>query len=281
LLGSLVLTGRPSLDEAGRRLFERAGVVAALLLLLRRSVAKAEDEVRGELLTDLLTAPTRNPAALLARGRRLGIDLAAPHAVLIAHIDGGSRRRLAMACGRFATLVGLHAEQVVLLVADGEPAELASRLAASLSSAVEAPVTVGASGPAAGPAALATAFDEARRCVRALLALGRVGEGAALGDLGFVGQLIGDRTDLGGYVHATLGPVLDYDERRGTDLVATLRAYFECGTNLTRAKDVLHVHVNTVVQRLDRIATLLGADWQSPGRALEIQIALRLHQLHG
>src|SRR5262245_1153596 len=55
LLGSLVLTGRPSLDEADRRLYERASVVAALLLLLRRSVAKAEDEVRGELLTDLLT----------------------------------------------------------------------------------------------------------------------------------------------------------------------------------------------------------------------------------
>jgi PucR C-terminal helix-turn-helix domain/GAF domain/GGDEF-like domain len=279
LLGSLVLTGRPSLDEADRRLFERAGVVAALLLLLRRSVAKAEDEVRGELLTDLLTAPTRNPAALLTRGRRLGIDLAAPHAVLIAHVDGVPRRRLAMACGRHATLVGLHAEQVVLLVADGDPVELAPRLASVLSAAVEAPVTVGASGPAAGPEALAIAFDEARRCVRSLLALGRVGSGAALSELGFVGQLIGDRTDLAGYVRATLGPVLEYDERRGTDLVATLRAYFECGTNLTRAKDVLHVHVNTVVQRLDRIASLLGEDWQTPARALEIQIALRLHQL--
>ena len=278
VLGSLVLTDRASLDEAGRRLFERAGVVAALLLLLRRSVAQAEDEVRGELLTDLLTAPTRNPAALLARGRRLGIDLAAPHAVLIAHVDGVSRRRLAMACARHATLVGLHAEQVVLL-ADADPAELAPKLASVLTTAVEAPVTVGASGPAAGPSAVAKAFDEARRCVRSLLALGRAGHGGALSELGFVGQLIGDRTDLAGYVRATLGPVLDYDERRGTDLVATLRAYFECGTNLTRAKEVLHVHVNTVVQRLDRIASLLGADWQTPERTLEIQIALRLHQL--
>jgi hypothetical protein len=279
LLGSLVLTGRVSLDEADRRLFERAGVVAALLLLLRRSVAKAEDEVRGELLTDLLTAPTRNPTALLARGRRLGIDLAAPHAVLIAHVDGVPRRRLAMACGRYATLVGLHAEQVVLLVADGDPAALATRLAPVLSTTVEGRVTVGASGPAAGPAALAAAFDEARRCVRSLLALGRAGHGATLADLGFVGQLIGDTTDLAGYVRATLGPVLDYDERRGTDLLATLLAYFECGTNLTRAKEVLHVHVNTVVQRLDRIGSLLGADWQTPERSLEIQIALRLHRL--
>lgn len=277
LLGSLVLTGRPSLTDADRRLFERAGVVAALLLLLRRSVAKAEDEVRGELLTDLLTAPSRNQAALLARGRRLGIDLAAPHTVLIAHCDGVPRRRLAMACGRYATLVGLHAEQVVLLVADGLPA---AKLADELGSTVDAPVTVGSAGPASGPVALAAAAAEAARCVRTLLALGRAGQGAALAELGFVGQLIGDRTDLDGYVRATLGPVLDYDERRGTDLVRTLEAYFECGTNLTRAKDQLHVHVNTVVQRLDRIASLLGEDWQQPDRALEIQIALRLHRLH-
>jgi hypothetical protein len=37
--------------------------------------------------------------------------------------------------------------------------------------------------------------------------------------------------------------------------------------------------VNTVAQRLERIGRLLGEDWQSPARALEIQLALRLHIL--
>jgi GAF domain/PucR C-terminal helix-turn-helix domain/GGDEF-like domain len=277
LLGCLVLTDRPELADADRRLFERAGVVAALLLLLRRSVAAAEDEVRGELLADLLTAPDRNPAALLARGRRLGIDLAAPHAVLIASCDQVSRRRLAMVCARHATLVGLHADQVVALV-DGAPTD-AARLAATLSAALDAPVTVGASGPASGPVALAAAAAEAGRCVRTLLALGRAGSGAALSDLGFLGQLIGDRTDLDGYVRSVIGQVLDYDARRGTDLVGTLRAYFDCGANLTKAKERLHVHVNTVVQRLERISALLGEDWALPERALEVQVALRLHRL--
>jgi DNA-binding PucR family transcriptional regulator len=36
------------------------------------------------------------------------------------------------------------------------------------------------------------------------------------------------------------------------------------------------VHANTVAQRLDRIGVLLGADWASPERALELQLALRL-----
>ncbi|ADJ47693.1 GAF domain-containing protein [Amycolatopsis mediterranei S699] len=278
LLGSLVLAGRPGLGDPDRRLFERAGVVTALLLMLRRSVVRAEDEVRGELLTDLLTAPGRNPRALLARGRRLGIDLSAPHAVLVAHADGGSRRRVASAAARYATLVGVHAEEVVLL-ATGDPDELARRVAADLGSATGRPVTVGAAGPASGPAAIAEAHAEAARCVRALLALGRTGEGAAMAGLGFLGQLLGDRADLDVFVRRTLGPVLDYDERRGTELVATLRAYFANGAQLARTKDVLHVHVNTVVQRLERVASLLGEDWQAPDRALEIQLALRLHRL--
>jgi PucR C-terminal helix-turn-helix domain/GGDEF-like domain/GAF domain len=272
LLGSLVLTGRPQLPDADRLLFERAGLVTALLLLMRRSVAHVEEQVRGELLTDLLTAPDRSPATLIARGRRLGVDLKSPHTVLIAHADGVSRGRLAAAAAGHAALVGVHAEQVVMLAVDGDP----DKLAQTLTNAVGCPVTVGAAGPATGPAELATAHAEAGRCLRALRALGLAGKGASLSGLGFVGVLLGDRADVDGFLRSTLGPVLDYDSKRGTELVRTMRTYFECGSSLTRAKDVLHVHVNTVVQRLDRIASLLGADWQSPERALELQLALRV-----
>ncbi|MYT30114.1 GAF domain-containing protein [Streptomyces sp. SID8354] len=65
LLGSLVLLDHPDLDDPDRRLFERAGVVTALLLLLRRTVAETENRIRGELLTDLLTAADRDPAGLV------------------------------------------------------------------------------------------------------------------------------------------------------------------------------------------------------------------------
>ncbi|WP_026425860.1 helix-turn-helix domain-containing protein [Actinokineospora inagensis] len=278
VLGSLMLTGQPELADADRRLFERAGVVTALLLMLRRSVVQAEDEVRGELLSDLLTAPGRNPAALLARGQRLGVDLAAPYAVLVIAANQVSRRRLLAAASQFAVLIGVHAEQVVLLTRTNDPSALAARIAMSLSSTVDSPVTVGAAGPATGMDALVAAHAEAVLCVRSLLALGRSGHGGAMSDLGFVGLLLGN-ADLESYVHNNLGPVLDYDDRRGTELLHTLDAYFTSGANLTRAKDLLHVHVNTVVQRLERIGSLLGADWQAPERALEIQLALRLFRL--
>lgn len=308
LLGSLVLTGRRALEDADRRLFERASVVTALLLLLRRSVAEAENRVRGELLTDLLDSPQRDPAGLIQRGLRLGVDLRQPHLLLTAQADGPGT--VAQARGKLASaatqllfgkggISAEHGDVVVLLVPTpvptaagsapglsprpGSPGETASAgasaAAAQLSQLTSLRVTVGAAGPACGVTELAAAHAEAVRTLRALRALGREGDGACAADLGFLGVLLGDGHDVGGFVRETLGPLLAYDERRGTELVGTLDAYFACGGSLTRAKDALHVHVNTVVQRLDRVEALLGRDWNSPERALELQLALRLHLL--
>ncbi|MFJ4592623.1 MULTISPECIES: helix-turn-helix domain-containing protein [unclassified Kitasatospora] len=291
-LGTLVLRGRPGLDDADRRLFERASVVTALLLLLRRSVAETENRVRGELLTDLLTAPDRDPAGLTARGRRLGVDLARPHLVLVAEpaepagppvpdrgrLAGAARRYLFGSRGVSAE----HGEAVVLLVPEaGDPEEAARQAAERLARLAGFPVTVGVGRPAAGPPALAASYAEGLRCVRALRVLGRAGEGASARALGFLGVLLGDGHDVDGFVGSALGPLLAYDARRGTELVRTLRAYFDCGGSLTRAKDELHVHVNTVVQRLDRVEALLGPDWNHPERSLELQLALRLQLLAG
>jgi hypothetical protein len=321
LLGSLVLTGRPGLEDADRRLFERASVVTALLLLLRRSVAEAENRVRGELLTDLLESPDRDPAGLVQRGLRIGVDLRRPHVLLAARATGpgagsagaaATRGRLASAATRLLFgRGGVSAEHgdgvVILLPVDAElssPVPLSAGLAspghvsagaapalstsavaagaaAQLSQLNGAPVTVGAAGPAGGVAELATAHAEAVRTLRALCALGREGDGACATDLGFLGVLLGEGHDVRGFVQETLGPLLAYDARRGTELVRTLDAYFACGGSLTRAKDALHVHVNTVVQRLDRVEALLGRDWNHPERALELQLALRLHLLTG
>lgn len=285
-LGSLVLHGRPQLDASDRRLFERASVVAGLLLLLRRSVTETENRIRGELLTDLLADPGRDPAGLTVRGHRLGIDLDRPHLLLIAQNGAGRPGRLPAVAARYLFgSEGISAEHagttVLLLPAPGDcaPGQTARAAAEQLTVQSGAPVTVAAAGPAAGPHQLAAAHAEAARCLRALHVLGRTGDGACAAELGFLGVLLGNGHDVSGFVAAVLGPLLEYDARRGTELVRTLGVYFACGSSPIRTKDDLHVHVNTVAQRLDRIASLIGADWNSPERALEIQLALQLCRL--
>jgi len=299
LLGALVLRGHPGLDPVDQLTLERAAMVTSLLLLARRSAAEAEQRVRGELLDDLLDARDRDPRLLRERASRLYADLDADHVVLAARLDGAvpdadqeaaARRRLWSAASHLAaTGHGLAAARdggtvlLLPLAPDDTATELARRTAHQLGTAVHEAVTVGASAPvqdlAADPDAVAAAYAEGRRCLEALRLLGRSGDGAAAEDFGFLGLLLAGDRDIAGFVERTIGQVVGYDERRGTDLVRTLDAYFTCGMSPARTKDELHVHVNTVAQRLERVARLLGDDWQSPARALEIQLALRLHRL--
>ncbi|MGY6018783.1 helix-turn-helix domain-containing protein [Streptomyces spinosirectus] len=299
LLGALVLRGHPGLDPVDQLTLERAAMVTSLLLLARRSAAEAEQRVRGELLDDLLDARDRDPRLLRERASRLHADLDATHVVLAARLDAvapdadqeaEARRRLWSAASHLAaTRHGLAAARdggtvlVLPLIAGDTATELARRTARQLGTAVHEAVTVGASGPvrdlAAHPDTVAAAYAEGRRCLEALRLLGRSGDGAAAEDFGFLGLLLAGDRDIAGFVDRTIGEVVAYDERRGTDLVRTIDAYFTCGMSPARTKDALHVHVNTVAQRLERVGRLLGDDWQSPARTLEIQLALRLHRL--
>ena len=61
-----------------------------------------------------------------------------------------------------------------------------------------------------------------------------------------------------GYVARVLGPVLDYDRTRGTDLLGTLEAYYAAGGSPRHAATRLHVHANTVAQRLERVGLAAG-----------------------
>jgi sugar diacid utilization regulator len=291
-LGALVLAPNEELGEADQRILERAAMVTALLLLLRRSVADAEGRVRGELLDDLISRPVRDIDAVRVRAKRVGVDLDAPFAIVAV----GARdlaeppvrqRALSWATSYAASRGGLAAGRdgrVVLMLPGEDPGGAARAVARDLGRVLGRPVTAGAAGPAVGPADLAAAYREADRCVRALTALGRTGDGASAAELGFVGLLLGAADDRGRngvdrFIADTIGPVVEYDARRGTALVKTLEVYFGCGASPARAAEALHVHVNTVTQRLDRVAHLLGADWSRPDRALEVQLALRVHRL--
>ncbi|MCT9004545.1 helix-turn-helix domain-containing protein [Streptomyces rhizosphaerihabitans] len=299
LLGALVLHGHPGLDPVDQRTLERAAMVTSLLLLARRSASEAEQRVRGELLDDLLDARDRDPRLLRERAARLHADLDGRHVVLAARLEvttsdadqeAGARRRLWSAASHLATTRhGLAAARdggtvLLLPLGPGDTATtLARRTAKELGTAVHEAVTVGASAPvdrlAAHPEAVTSAYTEGQRCLEALRLLGRAGDGAAAEDFGFLGLLLAGDRDISGFVGRTIGGVVAYDERRGTDLLRTLDAYFASGMSPARTKDALHVHVNTVAQRLERVGRLLGDDWQSPARILEIQLALRLHRL--
>jgi len=200
-------------------------------------------------------------------------------------LSGAMRQRaLSWAMSYAARHGGLAASRdrrLVFLVPGTDPGRAARAISRDLGRVVGQPVTAGSAGPTGSPSEIAVAYRDADRALASLMALGRSGDSASTAELGFVGLLIGEGRDVEGFLRDTIGPVVDYDERRGTALIKTLEAYFGSGGSLARSSELLQVHVNTVTQRLERVGQLLGSAWQKPEHALEVQLALRLHRLRG
>ncbi|GAB3080783.1 GAF domain-containing protein [Nocardioides zeae] len=288
-LATLVVHGTPPLDASEERTLERAAMVAGLVVLFDRSVADAEERVGGALLADLLRERPREDAAHLRHRARLqGAALAGASAVAALDVEGLDRpsalRSLARVARRSGGLAADHDGRLVALlpVGDDGPRAVGAALAAPLEAA-GAHVTVGVAtcdGDVHAGAAR-RALTEAVRVLETLLVLGRRGEVADPAALGVTRLLLGTAgpESVGDFVTATLGAVLEHDRRRGTDLRGTLEAWFATGGVVRATAARLHLHPNTVTQRLDRVGELLGTDWRAPERALDLQLALRVVRL--
>ena len=285
-VATLVLRRDEPLDLAGRRTLERGALVTALVLLFARSVADAEERLGGQLLADLLEARGDARDRLRDRVRRHSASLDGPLVVAAAAVDGADPQRAGRAAVAFARrmsgLAGEHRGAVVVVV----PSEDARGVGADLQTAIaaaggRATVGVAATSDALREDRLVAAHAEARRCLDTLLRLGRVEEVSDPAGLGVARLLLGDNDPehVAAFVESMIGPVRAWDERRGTGLLDTLEAWFAGGGRLKEAAAALHVHPNTVTQRLDRIGELLGDGWRDPGRSLDLQLALRLERL--
>jgi len=69
-------------------------------------------------------------------------------------------------------------------------------------------------------------------------------------------------------------PLIEYDRKRNSDLVRTLRVYFACGSNASSAADRLFLHRNSMIYRLERIRELTGLELRDHRVALALQLGL-------
>lgn len=289
------LPGHPGpLSTVDRRALEHASVVLSLELLRRRTALEVEQNLRGELLAELLGGADPRADALRDRARLLGHDLTRAHRALVGWIETTGRGSAALArrratdeANRLAStitprpLVAQHRDAVVALWPESatEP-RAAEALRRALAAAVGvASATVAVSEPTDHE------FAEAYRTARGALAVAGYGGGVVtLDGLGVAGLLLrlGDPEPLRGYAERTLGPLLRHDEQHGTALVETLRAHLANRLDRSATARALVLHPNTISQRLRRVETLTGLDLRDPAAAIEARSALTvLDVAHG
>jgi hypothetical protein len=177
---------------------------------------------------------------------------------------------------------GSHDGRLVLILPGNDVNTMAALVESRLTTSLGSPVWVGAAS-SEGPNGLSLAAAEALRCARCLRRMGRGGGSATVETLGQIGLLLGSEPEetVGEFIRMSIGPLLEYDKARRTELVRTLEAYLSHNGSLKVAASELHVHPNTVLQRLQKISMLLGDDdWRSRSeKRLDLQLALRLHSL--
>jgi len=280
--GAMILgTSEAVLSPVDNRTVERAAQVGALLALQRQAVVDAERRLQSELVADVLSSrPERHDDAAL-RAQRLGIAIADLDTVVVFALAGEHRAPVARALAAHLgdrALVGEHRGFVVALFASGGAHPDVDALHSVAAAAAPAPVL--AVLPPRDGAPVAESFAVAVRTTRLLAALD-VHSGAVLGaDYLPYSVVFGtDGTALRAFVDGTIGAVRAYDVERGAELLATLRVFVRSGDSATRTARVLNFHPNTIVQRLDRLTTILGEGWRDEERLFRIAMAVRLDEM--
>lgn len=263
--------------------------------------AQIRASLRGEALGALLAGAYAGEAQMRLRASQLGYDLTQPHAVLWVELSVPSKpgRRETSADPALASALadalglGLGAwaqtrppDQVVALLpmaADRGSQDLVERITTLITRTAGDGRSRKAPEWAAGLGDLATAPVHVRRSATEAhdaARLGRIVLGprhiARTSDLGVYRLLLSLREhgELEPFIRRTLEPLLR-DERHGDTLVETLEAFFACNGNSTRAAEMLHLHRNSLLYRLNQAKELLGQDLDDPELRLALQLAIK------
>lgn len=278
-------------------LVERAATTLALGRLLDRHAESVERQAHGTIIARILAHAYSDPQEAAARARALGVPLSGRRllGVVLRHRGPGTAppvgelsalaETAAAACkdARLAALVGVldeggpHARVGVLASlparADAETAltEVATRIRSQSGGTVMAAGSV-----------VETIQDVRRSFLEAeqVADVAARGSGARLfyrlPDLRLRGllHLLRDDARVQTFVERELGPLLEYDARRGSDLTRILELYLESGRNKAVAAQQAHLSRPAFYERLRRIERVLDADLDDVESCVSFHVAL-------
>ena len=282
----------------------QAALVGALHQLEQRAADEARADARDEIVWDLLHGSNEYQRAAASRAERMHIDLRRPHRVFccqlqrieaIARLEGMDTARMdrlryevrgvvQRVCAESGSpdLVSLRGNDIVAVAPCVDPEDarrLAEAATAQMTALLPGIVTLwGVSRPHDSPFEYRVAYKEASIALQAASRLGGQNRTSIFDELGVVRLLLApsDQPDLAEYVDEVLGPVLEYDRRRGTSLIKTLRAYLEADCSLSIAAHRLFVHHKTLRYRIDRIQELTSLDLRHNEDRFRADLALRI-----
>ena len=298
-----VFDSADNLTEFDRLVLTYGADVCAIEMAKNRAIASAVEQTRGDWIQMWLSGTPADDDLLRTRAQRAGFQPDARYVVAVyrALDDSGqsvpldstislvrddmARRGIKGAVGQYVDVI------VALYPLDDDDAVALARSRSSIEDvraqlAVRVPdglVSAGISRPANGLSILREAYREAKDAVGIAYELSDHDTTTFYGDLKLYQLLLAlkerNLAHLQRFCHDALGPLIEHDKRKQSDLVRTLSGFFASNGNLAKAAQELDVHRNTLVYRLERIAELTELDLDDSDNRLILHLALKTQRV--
>jgi purine catabolism regulator len=299
---SLIAEAQRAFDPLDGQFVRHGAAICALEMAKEKAIREAQKRVQGSLLERLLIGTIPLDQAL-RQLTRLGYQPnSKPYAALAACWTGEdtpSDRRLETTFNEQVALLGSEAlvqlmEGGVVVFCHAEPTQSAvarkvmPRSVRQLVEAVlnrlraqfpNAHVAIGVGRAAESLAQWRASYQEAVAAQR-IAAQWRVNQPLYFADLGVYRllSLLLETPELRSFYRETLGELAD-ESPSTQDFIQTLETFFEEHGNLSQTASRLHVHRNTLLYRMERIAQLGGFDLDNPETRLAVHLALKIRRL--
>lgn len=86
----------------------------------------------------------------------------------------------------------------------------------------------------------------------------------------------GLQSELVEFYSATIKPLVEYDKANNSELVKTIKYYFQCNGNMKKMSEKMFMHYNTIIYRLQKIKDITGMDIEDYNSRLNLEIALMI-----
>jgi len=89
------------------------------------------------------------------------------------------------------------------------------------------------------------------------------------------------KDELMDFYSKTLEVLVKYDNKKDTELVKTLKVYYEANGNLKKMSEKLFTHYNTVLYRVNRIQEITGSNLENEKQRYSLQTAIKIMEMYG
>ncbi|SHF65439.1 PucR family transcriptional regulator [Streptoalloteichus hindustanus] len=257
----------------------------------RRQAVRAIEARFATEIVDLVLAGPRRDEELAARLRSFGLAAEAAMAVFVVR-DATDARPPEVAADVVAehfvsrglpAVAPTTAEEIVAIVglhtAPARLPDLAAQLVEALRRRVPgADWCVGAGRIARDHQVLRQSLVQAREACRMARVRGHERRAVTFDEVGSYRMVLAslDERARQDFARTVLGPALDYDREHRSGLVDSLATFLACGGRWSEAATRLHVHVNTLRNRLAKLEQLTDRDLSDTGDRTDLFLALRV-----